>query len=277
MILQAVLGFLLTQQPAPQTGIVYRTVAGQELKLDFYPPVTASAEPAPLVVAFHGGAWISGTREQMAQFCIEASKRGMAAATVSYRLGPRSKWPAMIEDARAAVRFFRDRATEYRIDPNRIGAAGASAGGHLALLLGTQDVPEGPAKTSSRVQAVLNMFGPTDLSADYNPGLSALVALQVLGKPLDQAGDVIKEFSPVNHVDAKSAPIFTIHGKADVVVPFRQAERLDEAARKAGIPHTFIAIENMGHEMPLERPEVLKALQDGFTFLTTTLASPADK
>src|SRR5687768_5217391 len=119
--------------------VVYARVAGEELAMDIYQPAALSREPRPAVVALHGGAWMSGTRKHMARICEAIAAQGMVAATASYRLAPKHKWPAMLDDAKASVRFLRANAAKYNLDPKRIGATGVSAGGHLALFLGFID------------------------------------------------------------------------------------------------------------------------------------------
>lgn len=273
-----ILAALAMAEPVVQADITYRTVAGRELKLDFYPPVTASSAPAPLVVVIHGGAWMTGNKKDMAQMCEALSRQGFAAATIQYRLASQTtKWPAMLDDAQAAVRYLRAKADTYKIDPKRVGAVGASAGAHLALLLGMMDSPADSgfenAGMSSRVKSVVNLFGPTDLSADFEPAMSALVSMMVLGKPLDKADAEIKQFSPVNHASKESAPVFTIHGTADAVVPVKQAERLDKALKAAGVRHEKRIIEGLGHNDPTTLPEGRQALSEALAFLNETLAA----
>lgn len=262
----------MAQEPLVTKDITYSTPAeGVEMKLDFYKPVTASDGPTPLVVVLHGGAWITGKRQDMAAACETLSRQGLAAATISYRLAPRFKWPAMVDDAQAAVRYLKANAQKYNIDPKRVGAVGASAGAHLALLLGSMDSRDPKLEPfpdqSSRVFAVVNLFGPTDLAADFNPALAGIISASVLGKKIDEATEDIKAFSPVSHVAKGMAPVFTIHGTLDNVVPVRQATRLDEALDKAGVEHELRIIEGMGHELPVAKPEVAKAFTEALDFL----------
>jgi acetyl esterase/lipase len=278
----AVLAASLAALPVTVTkNVAYRTApavqeggAPREVALDFYAPVTAAEGPHAMVVVIHGGSWSGGARQDVAPFCENLSRMGIASATVSYRLAPTDKWPAMVDDVRAAVRFLRANAKDYNIDPARFGAAGVSAGGHLALLLGTMDdnLSEQPnAGHSSRVKAVVNLFGPTDLSQDYPELLRAVLSQTVLGKPLSQAGDAVKTMSPVNWITPDDAPVFTIHGKTDQLVPVRQATRLEEAMKKANVGVETVLIEGMGHELPLERPEVSGAMTRALNWLQQRL------
>ena len=272
-MLNSVLFLLLVGSPAPET-VTFKTVAGQELKMDVYSPATVSGR-VPAVVVVHGGAWTSGDRTQMAQVCRAIADSGMVAVATSYRLAPTHKWPAMIEDVQDSVRYVRDNAAKLKVDPNRIGAAGASAGGHLSLLLGTTDGwPNGNStgKTSSKVKAVFNLFGPTDLSQDFNRTIANMLSQQVLGKPFAEATAEIKSFSPVTFVTRDAAPVYTVQGKADPLVPYKQAERLDEVLKKNGVPHTLVLVEGMVHGVNQSKPAELKAVADAVAWLKAQLA-----
>jgi acetyl esterase/lipase len=141
--------------------------SGTSNLLDLYLPAK-SAEPVPLVIWIHGGGWESGSKEAWpAIFLVD---KGFAVASSNYQLSPEASFPAQIYDCKAAVRWLRANAKTYRIDPERFGSWGGSAGGHLAALLGTSSEDktlERPVgrhpKVSSRVQAVCDWFGPTDL------------------------------------------------------------------------------------------------------------------
>ena len=262
---------LLTQTPQVKPDIEYRKANDQSMKLDFYSPVTLSEKPAPLVVVIHGGSWMTGKRQDMAVFAQTLAKEGFAAATISYRLAPKDKWPSQIDDCQAAVRYLRANSGEYKIDPNRISSLGASAGGHLALLLGLTDTRDKTTKdyplVSSRTQCVINVFGPTDMLNDYDPTLAGLLCMQVLGKSFDKSTEELKQFSPLTYVGKDAPPIFTLHGRADTLVPVKQAERLDEALKKFNITHETVLVDGMGHELPIEKPAVADAVKKAIAFL----------
>src|SRR5574338_458156 len=138
---------------------------GIALHLDLYLP--ANARNAPLVIWIHGGGWADGDKDNPPGLSL--LKHGYALASVEYRLTDRAPFPAQIHDVKAAVRFLRANAARFGLDPERFGAWGESAGGHLAALLGTTSVrgelegDEGVTGVSSRVQAVCDWYGPTDL------------------------------------------------------------------------------------------------------------------
>src|SRR5262249_17815267 len=139
-----------------------------ELKLNLAIPKGNGSVPA--VVCIHGGGWYQGPRQDMDFMTEVLARRGYVAATVSYRLVPNARFPAQIEDCKAAVRWLRANAAKYHINPDRIGAIGPSAGGHLACLLGVTDKKDnlegsgGNPDKSSRVQAVVSFFGRTNFS-----------------------------------------------------------------------------------------------------------------
>ncbi len=261
--------------PNVQTDVVYRKVDGVELKMDVYSPETPAAQALPAVVVVHGGAWIGGKRSDIKALAAALASEGMVAATVDYRLAPKHKWPAMLDDVQSAVRYLRANNLRYRIDPLRIGATGASAGGHLALLLGMRETRDRETdfypRVSSRVAAVLNLFGPTDLAHDFAPGTADFLAIQVVGKSFKQAETEIRDFSPVNFVDGKTAPIFTIQGQADPMVPPYQADRLDQALKAANRPHVLVKVPGMVHDVDIKKPAERDALKKGIEFLKSTL------
>lgn len=272
----SVLFLLLLRVPDPHT-VTFKQAGEVELKMDVYAP--AGAITSPCIVVVHGGSWMAGKREDMAPFCSAIALAGMTAVTVDYRLAPASKWPAMIEDVQDAVRYVRGHAKELNIDPEAVGAAGASAGGHLSLLLGTIDGwPDGNSKgkTSSKVSAVLNLFGPTDLTQDFPLALATVLSQQILGKQLVDAAQDIKAFSPITYVTADDAPVFTVQGKADPLVPFKQAERLDKMLADKSVKHKTVLIEGMKHGIDPKDEAQVAAVKDGIAFLQSVLTQRKD-
>ena len=256
--------------------IVYRVIGETELKCDYYAPAITPEKPAPFVIVIHGGTWMAGKKEDMSSLCEALSKEGIASATIQYRLAPRNKWPSMIDDCQSAVRYFRANAKQYSIDPDRFGATGASAGGHLALLLGLTDTWDKETKAwpdvSSKVSCVVNLFGPTDLRADFDRQIAGLLSNAILGKPIEQAADDIKAFSPVTYVTKEAIPIFTLQGDSDNVVPPMQATRLDDAMKAVGRPHILRMVKGLGHTIDLKNPDCASALQEAIAFFKSQFA-----
>lgn len=267
---------LLALGPKVEPDVVYAKVGETELKMDLYYPSEAVPKSNAAVIVIHGGAWISGDRKQMAQLAQYFASRGLFAASVQYRLAPKAVWPAMLDDVQTGVRFLRANATKYGFDPNRIGASGASAGGHLSLFLGTRDTRDGKglySDQSSRVRAVFDIFGPTDMTRDYPPTVDALFAM-VLGKPRKDADREIRDASPLFFVDKKSAPVFIFQGLADPLVNPNQSRYLEAKYRELGIPVESTYVEGVGHELPVDKnSKVKQAVERGTDWLIKYLTS----
>jgi acetyl esterase/lipase len=246
----------LSMAPASvDMDVVYDRPGGTPVHMDIYKPAHAGDRPA--VVVIHGGGWMSGNKKDMAQFCEKLAERGYVAATVQYRLAPAHKWPAMLEDVQSAVRYLRSNAATYRIDPKRMASLGASAGGHLALMLGVSEA-EKPMLHSSKVAAVVNIFGVTDFTAML-PNW-ALLSDALFGVKADAVRPMMAKASPLTHLDKADAPVFTLHGTADWLVPISQSTALDKKLKELGISHEFIQIKDGGHEVDIKRQDVKDAL-----------------
>jgi len=234
-------------------NVVFEKVDGKTLALDLYrdPKITWRT---PLVIYIHGGGWSGRTKMDGLFYADAFLQRGYAYASVDYRLSNEAIFPAQIQDAKAAVRFLRAHAAEYRIDPDQIGVMGHSSGGHLASLLGTTnddhefDVGDN-LTTSSAVQAVCDMSGPVDFLTPA-PELAGLLT-KLLGGPVDQKRDLAKLASPINHVSSKSAPFLILHGANDPAVPKEESEEFSTALQKAGVPVQLVLLPNQPHDLNL--------------------------
>lgn len=195
---------------------------------------------------------------------MEAARRGYVAATISYRLMKFDQekketttatpiFPAQIHDAKAAIRWLRGNADKYHVDSNRIGVTGGSAGGHLSLLVGLTDSKSnlegegGNPDQSSRVQAVVNVFGPTDMKFCYERSSVAWIFRLVMGGTPEEAGEQYKAAGPINYVSKDDPPVLTLHGDQDALVPVEQARMLDEKMKAAGASHTLMVFTGQGH------------------------------
>jgi acetyl esterase/lipase len=236
-----------------ERDVIYARVGGVDLKLDVYYPGVWHA-PAPLAVYVHGGAWVSGSKAAGAGLIdkSELLARGYVVSSIDYRLAPQYKWPAQIADAKAAIRFLRANAARFGVDPVRIGVWGSSAGGHLVAMLGVADANAGfdgsggNNEASSRVAAVVDQFGPADLTApDWGLAYSA-TASQVFGatSPTDP---VLVSASPVAWVTADDPPFLIQHGAKDSTVPLSQSQILLARLQAAGVPVSLTVVENAGH------------------------------
>ena len=226
--------------PVPQPAADHRDLAytsvPRRLALDLYTP--AGTPPFPVVVWIHGGSWVSGVRDIFPGHpALRLRDRGYAVATIDYRLVPEGFFPAQSHDCKAALRWLRGNADRYGLDRNRIAAWGASAGGHLAALLGTggglaalEDLSQGHPGESSRVQAVVDWFGPADYRlADAQQQLTAAL---LLGCPIALCPDKAALASPVSHVDGADPPFLIQHGTADRVVPIDHSESAPRRAAR---------------------------------------------
>jgi acetyl esterase/lipase len=235
-----------------EKDVTYCAVDGIALKMDIYYPRTAS-RPAPAVLYIHGGGWYTGDKTTGAgQHDISTlTAHGYLVAAVNYRLAPRYKFPAQIEDVKCAVRFLRANASVYGLDPGHIGAMGDSAGGHLASLLGvtgTKDIFEDSicyADQSSQVQAVVDMFGPADLKLTFERDKSPHME-HVFGTD-DSKSDIIKQASPVTHISSDAPPFLIIHGENDDVVLLDQSNALYNRLKAANVPASLIIVRNCSH------------------------------
>ncbi len=232
----------------------YVTNGHERQRLDLYVP--ESGEKLPLVVWIHGGGWESGDKAQC--LTLPLTTKGFAAASIGYRLSQHAVFPAQIEDCKAAIRWLRAHAAEYRLDPDRIGAFGISAGGHLVALLGTSgdvkdfDVGE-HLNVSSRIQAACDMCGPTDLfrfherpSAIKRDAKGSLFE-RLFGGPVLERIELAKRFNPITWISKDDPPFLIIHGDKDPLVPLSQSEFLAHGLRSAGLPVEMHIEKGGGH------------------------------
>lgn len=254
--------------------------------LDLYVPAATGA-PVPLVIWVHGGGWESGVKEAWpAIFLVD---KGYAVASINYRLSSEAPFPAQIHDCKAAVRSLRADARKYHLDPKHFGVWGASAGGHLAALLGTSsDVKEleglagKRSKTNSDVQAVCDWFGPTDLEqlasfrvtfpkfpADYTNQM----VTRLLGGPVQQKKLLAGHANPIRFVSAKAPPFLIMHGGSDTMVPLEQSQILERALTAAGAQVEFLTVPGADHGLFSD----LATLQTVEKFFNKTLRDTTDR
>lgn len=255
-------GAVVAQDVVRHADLTYSQAGDVELKLNLTRP--AGDGPFPVVVFIHGGGWYLGNRLGYRSETQEANSRGYAAVTISYRLMTFDEsqketttadtiFPAQIHDAKAAIRWLRANADLYHLDPDRIGVTGRSAGGHLSLLLGLTDPASdlegagGHPEQSSRVQAVVNVYGPTDLRDCYETSTVSWIFRLFMGGTPAESAETYRIASPLTWVSADDPPVLTLHGSEDQAVPFAQAKKLDERMKSAGASHTLIEFAGQGH------------------------------
>ena len=261
--------------PAVSPGVVYEKDVehgkGGEtpLLLDIAYPEKAD-QPLPCVVVIHGGGWRGGNFKAHVPQILEFAKRGFVSATIQYRLAPKDRWPAQIEDVKCGVRFLRANADKYHIDPERIGAVGFSAGAHLSMLLGTMDKADGHEGSggnpdqSSKVQAVVAFFGPTDLAAkDFPANVNGMISDFLGGLP-EEKPEVFKAASPVTYVNEGDAPTLIYHGTKDVLVPYNQAFAMTDKLTAAGVPGRVEMLLGANHGW--DNPELNRTIEGTVAF-----------
>lgn len=230
-----------------ERDIAYCTQGGEDLRMDLYRP----EEPNGAAVMFiHGGGWTSGSKNggSGSEMWPELLGRGYLVAAIDYRLAPEHQFPAQMEDVTCAVLYLKRNAAELGIDPERIGAYGGSAGGHLASLLGTTGGHgyEGAITSlDAEVAAVVDLFGPTDLTVEFD-GASERIITTVFGAT-GRDSKVLAQASPVHNVTADDPPFLIIQGELDELVPIEQGEALYEALGAAGVEVEFVAVKNANH------------------------------
>jgi acetyl esterase/lipase len=267
------------QKVAIANDVVYTKAGDVELKLDLARPEEGDG-PFPAVLVIHGGAWRSGDKSQNRGALAEFARRGYVAISPQYRFCPKVPFPAQVHDVKAAVRWLRTHKDEYKVDVDHIGAVGFSAGGHLSLLLGLtgpKDGLEGDVSAdapSSKVQAVVNYFGPTDLAADDLPDVTKPLIKDFLGGTPTEKPEAVAKASPLTFVTSDDPPILTFQGTKDNLVPYNQAEKLTDAMTRAGVAGRTELLIGKGHGWG--DPEMRHTLAETFAFFDRHL-KPARK
>jgi acetyl esterase/lipase len=250
-------------------GLVYAERPTGKLELDLYLPTSKPARPLPVVVWVHGGGWNKGSKASCPAVYLAAE--GYAVASINYRLTTVAKWPAQIDDCHEAVRWLRTNAASHHLDAKHIGAWGSSAGGHLVALMGTLPTPA-DEKVSSRVQAVCDFFGPTDLLT-MPPNLPDRPLAQLekangallLGGVVKDHPDKAKAASAYYHTAKDNAPFLIVHGDKDPAVPLAQSQRFAAKLKESGATVTLRILPGAAHGgKEFQTPEVRRMVREFF-------------
>lgn len=253
------------------SGIVYHQVkslrAARQLRMTLQIPRTKEKKPA--IVYFPGGGFTSADHEKFTEMRYALARAGFVVAAAEYRTVP-NRFPALLEDGKAAVRYLRAHADELGIDPERIGVLGDSAGGYLVQMLGATSGEKGWDKgdfldQSSDVSAVVSFYGISDLMT-IGEGLGEADAKVHASPAVTEAllvhGAAFRDFpgmsilsdkekamaaSPLGHVDGKEPPFFLWHGTNDKLVSPMQSAHMFEALKKAGTDVRYRLVEGAGH------------------------------
>ena len=245
---------LLSQLNA-KLNVTYASYEDRKLEMDVYRPKGEWGQ-LPAVVCIHGGGWAKGDRYSHANLAKALAARGYVAATISYRLSGESPFPAQIHDCKAAVRFLRANASAYGINPDKIGAIGLSAGGHLTALLATSggikelEGKGGNDSYSSAIQAAVPMGAQTHLLSTRNREISAMesrgrIWQQFLGGSQAEKPEVYRMASPLHHLNKSDPPVWFISGENDD--PSTHADTFREQMKQLGIESGLTLIKNAPH------------------------------
>jgi acetyl esterase/lipase len=230
-----------------RSNIVYVTRDGHPLLLDAYLPKSAGKHPAALVIP--GGKWVETEKDGQGDVKTAEllAQQGIAAFSVQYRPDTVAPFPAQLQDVQAAVRWIRANAARYDVDPTQIGAIGASAGGHLAMLLATYG--RGPLDRGSRIAVAVSWSGPTDLVRfldETRTDVRATVT-DLVGCPAGSACTAeARKASPSTYVDPSDAPIY-LANSTEEVIPLEQATEMAGLLKQAGVPYVLREVEGRNH------------------------------
>jgi acetyl esterase/lipase len=231
-------------------NVTYLKASGTESKLDIYQSRMATG-PQPTLVWIHGGNWVGGSKEASTTSILPFLALGWNVVNVEYRLLATAPAPAAAEDCYCALRWVVDHANDYNIDPSRIVTSGNSAGGHLALLVASASPAAGLDRLCSggqrpAVSAVVNWYGFPDLEPlldgeDMRPAVQAWI-----GYGANRA-ELARRLSPSAYVNARTPPVFSVHGDADPTSPFRYEQQYHEALSRAGVPNELFTVKGGKH------------------------------
>ena len=239
-----------------ERNIVYGMVSGAALLGDLYLPLQPNGYG---LIHISGSGWHAPTTydarplkesPHVKLYVEPLAGQGFTVFTINHRAAPRFRYPAAIEDARRAVRYFRHHAANYGLRADRIGAIGGSSGGHLVSLLGTSDGSGNPdsedliERESASVQCVIARAPAIDLARGSG------AATSFMGRPYARLAETEKLYraaSPTSHVTAQSPPFLLLHGTADEVVPLAQSLLMKEALEAQGVAVRLIKVEGAGH------------------------------
>ena len=275
---------ILAASASPQTRILkdieYARPGNVSVLLDLYLP--ESRGPHPLIVWIHGGAFRAGDKGNIFWRPMpRQAERGYAVASINYRLSGQARFPALIHDSKAAIRWLRANTAKYGLKADRIVVAGESAGGHLSALLGTsggvaqlEDPAMGNPKESSRVQGVVDFFGPTDfLQMDVAVPASCPAPQvhnapdspesELLGCAIPACPEKVKTANPITYISPDDPPFLILHGTGDCLVPSPQSQLLYDSLRAAGVRASLYLLPGLAHaDKRFYTPENEKLVND---------------
>jgi pectinesterase len=229
---------------ATSQDIVYGEAGGEKLLLDVHVPDGDGKFPVAIIV--HGGGWSTWNKESDIVPVLAPFATNFTWFTINYRLAPTNRWPACFDDVQTAIRWVKQHAPEYKGDPSRIALIGYSAGGHLVCYAATQATPD------TRVQAVVGLAPPTDITADAQRrgSLDKWKSMEdLLGRNSldDETLRIMREISPSEHISSDLPPFLLVQGNKDTAVPYNLTPIFAAKLKAANVPCEFITITNATH------------------------------
>lgn len=275
-------------EPPTKTGysvrfdLPYHRVADQELLADVYQPAGA-ATSYPVVLVVHGGAWISGDKSMPGTYARMFAENGIAAVSINYRLAPRHKFPAQVDDVRVALAWIHDQAEENRWDLDRLGLFGYSAGAHLCSLIAMlADEPLERVASTTQLPADDPCWGklpaPVAVVAGGTPAdfrdlpIDNSLLAYFFGGTRREVPEAYEAGSPIVFASRGDPPTLFYHGTRDLLVPIQNALSLHQRHRELEIDSQFVRVEGLGHLLAFMDP---KARQRVLEFMQTKLAAEA--
>jgi len=224
------------------------------MTLDIVAPKSDPGKRLPVVCKIHGGGWKAGNKNSYAKHIARMPKKGYIGVSIAYRFAPEYRFPAQVEDVKLAIRYLRANKDKYFIDADKIGVWGASAGGHLASMVGTTpDVKEfegngGWNEVSSKVACVVNASGPVDFTTNFAFKYGSM--RDFLGVNPKDNPELARKAMPVTYASKNTCPFLILHGDQDKTIPISDSESLYEGMKKAGVPVvSYNAIEGGEHSI----------------------------
>lgn len=262
-------GFPADESYSRQQDVIYGRKFGTALTMDVFKPAKPNGAAAILCIS---GGWVSKHDNINPIFAAELLRHGYTVFAVVHGSQPKYTIPECVADMHRAVRYIRTHAADFNVDPNRIGVTGASAGGHLSLMLGCdphggdENAKDPVDRADSRVQAVACFFPPTDFLNYGKPGIKSLgiepdhrfkapfdfrvqdpATKLFVPVDLETREKICKDMSPIYHVSAGDAPTLILHGDADKLVPLQQSEIIVEKFKQVGVPAELVVKKGAKH------------------------------
>jgi acetyl esterase/lipase len=268
----------LPDSVAFQADLVFATYGERQLKLDLFAP-KAGAGPFLALVLIHGGGWQGGNKTELRPLAQLLAARGYVCVCIEHRLSGEAKFPAAIQDCKAAVRWLRANAEKHKIDKDRIGGVGASSGGHLVNLLATSngvakfEGDGGNKEQSSALQSSVNFAGTMDMTMPHFIERTRKdkndPAVKFLGANYDENPKLYTEASPITHIDKRTPPMLHIDGEQDK--PAFRTEKSRKMLKDLGIKTDLLVVKDGPHAFWLFEPYFTPLVEDVAKWFAETL------